>query len=92
MTPANTAPAATLDATLQSSKARMILDAAAILLTSLAKGEALDARLLRAAMEQVTGASDADGAWCWKDAYELGSGLRSVSPALRQSPSCESQW
>ena len=41
-----------------------------ILLTSLAKGEALDARLLRAAMEQVTGGSDADGAWCWKDAYE----------------------
>ena len=70
MTPANTAPAETLDAAPESSKARIILDAATILLTSLAKGEALDARLLRAAMEQVTGASDADGAWCWKDAYE----------------------
>ena len=70
MTPANTAPAATLDAAPESSKARIILDAAAILLASLAKGEALDARLLRTAMEQVTGRSDADGAWCWKDAYE----------------------
>jgi len=57
MTPANTAPAETLDA-------------ATTLLPSLAKGEALDARLLRAAMEQVTGGSDAVGAWCWKDAYE----------------------
>ena len=58
MTPAKTAPAATLDAAPKSLKARIILDAAAILLSSLAKGEALDARLLRAAMEQVSGASD----------------------------------
>ena len=70
MTPANTAPAATLNAARESNKARIIIDAAAILVSSLAKGEALDARLLRTAMEQVTGASDADGAWCWKDAYE----------------------
>jgi hypothetical protein len=62
MTPANTAPAATLDAAPESSKARIILDAASILLASLEKGEALDARLLRTAMEQVTGRSDADGA------------------------------
>ena len=70
MTPANTAPAATLDAAPESGKARFILDAAALLLPSVTKGEALDARLLRAAMEQATGASDAEGAWCWKDAYE----------------------
>ena len=38
MTPANTAPAETLDAAPESSKARIILDAATILLTSLAKG------------------------------------------------------
>jgi predicted RNA methylase len=87
MTPANTAPAATLDAAPESSKARIILDAAAILLTSLAKGEALDARLLRAAMEQVTGGSDADGAWCWKDACEASEAacvlfLRSYGRAL----------
>jgi predicted RNA methylase len=69
MTPANPLPA-TLDAADEPGKARFILDAAALLLPSLAKGEALDARLLRAAMEQAAGASDAEGAWCWKDAYE----------------------
>ncbi|MDX2264788.1 MAG: strawberry notch family protein [Hyphomicrobiales bacterium] len=33
-------------------------------------GPSIDANALRAAMELAFGASDADGAWVWKDAYE----------------------
>ena len=34
-------------------------------------GRTLDARTLREAMTAAFGASDADGAWLWKDAYEV---------------------
>jgi predicted RNA methylase len=37
---------------------------------SLAKGRQIDAAALRSAMERAFGASDATGAWVWKDAYE----------------------
>ena len=37
---------------------------------SLAKGRQIDAAALRSAMERAFGASDASGAWVWKDAYE----------------------
>lgn len=40
------------------------------LLKALEAGRAIDARALRTAMEDAFGASDADGAWVWKDAYE----------------------
>ena len=44
--------------------------AARSLLPVLATGKPLDAPTLRDAMTQAFGASDADGAWVWKDAYE----------------------
>jgi predicted RNA methylase len=51
-------------------KATKILSAAARLLTSLERGQALDAHLLRGAMTAAFEASDQGGAWVWKDAYE----------------------
>ena len=47
-----------------------LLAAARTLLPVLEAGRALDARTLREAMTGAFGASDADGAWVWKDAYE----------------------
>ena len=47
-----------------------LLVAARTLLPVLEAGRALDARTLREAMTRAFGASDADGAWLWKDAYE----------------------
>ena len=47
-----------------------LLAAARTLLPVLEAGRALDARILREAMTSAFGASDADGAWLWKDAYE----------------------
>ena len=44
--------------------------AARTLLPVLEAGEPLDAGALRDAMTQAFGASDASGAWVWKDAYE----------------------
>ena len=47
-----------------------LLDAAWTLLPVLEAGRPLDAGTLRDAMTRAFGASDADGAWVWKDAYE----------------------
>ena len=47
-----------------------LLTAARSLLPVLDAGRALDARTLREAMTSAFGASDADGAWLWKDSYE----------------------
>ena len=47
-----------------------LLAAARTLLHVLEAGRALDARTLRGAMTSAFGASDADGAWLWKDSYE----------------------
>ena len=47
-----------------------LLAAARTLLPVLEAGRTLDARTLREAMARAFGASDADGAWVWKDAYE----------------------
>ncbi len=52
------------------SGADAILAAAHILLPVLEAGRALDAAALRDAMTRSFGASDAEGAWLWKDAYE----------------------
>ncbi len=54
----------------RNTKASGILKAAAQLLASLERGAALDARILREAMTTAFEASDTDGAWLWKDAYE----------------------
>jgi predicted RNA methylase len=68
--------------------AAMILHAATLLLPALERGQAIDARCLRAAMEAAFGASDAAGAWAWKDAYEACEAaqvlfLRRFGPAMR---------
>ncbi len=47
-----------------------LLAAARTLLPVLEAGRALDAATLRNAMTNAFGASDADGAWLWKDSYE----------------------
>ena len=47
-----------------------LLSAAQALLPTLESGRALDAPTLRDAMTRAFGATDAHGAWVWKDAYE----------------------
>jgi predicted RNA methylase len=44
--------------------------AARLLLSDLERGRRVDAAILRAAMEQACGASDAAGGWDWKTAYD----------------------
>jgi predicted RNA methylase len=62
--------------------------AATALAQALGQGHALDARLLRTAMEAAFGGSDAEGAWIWKDAYDACEAaqvlfLRTFGPAMR---------
>ncbi|MCY3761191.1 MAG: strawberry notch family protein [Gemmatimonadetes bacterium] len=57
-------------AALRPDRAAAILAAAQRLVPSLATARALDAPTLRMAMTDAFGASDSDGAWLWKDAYE----------------------
>ena len=52
------------------SKPAALLAAATALLPELEAGRALDAQTLREAMSAAFGASDGQGAWVWKDAYE----------------------
>ncbi len=52
------------------SKPAALLAAATALLPGLEAGRALDAKTLREAMSAAFGASDTQGAWVWKDAYE----------------------
>ena len=61
-------PLAPFSATETNSKA--LLAAARTLLPVLESGRPLDASTLRDAMARAFGASDAEGAWSWKDAYE----------------------
>jgi predicted RNA methylase len=68
-------------------KPHALMMAAQTLVTHLAKGRVIDAPALRAAMEGAFGASDAQGAWSWKDAYEAVEAaqvlfLRSYGPAM----------
>ena len=51
-------------------KPAALLAAATALLPNLEAGRALDAKALREAMSAAFGASDTQGAWVWKDAYE----------------------
>lgn len=64
-----------------------VFEAATILLTHLEHGQRIDAAVLRSAMDQSFGASDATGAWDWKLAYEATEAatvlfLRRHGPAL----------
>ena len=67
--PLHTSPAIA-DTTGVRPKPAALLAAATALLPSLEAGRALDAKTLREAMSAAFGASDAQGAWVWKDAYE----------------------
>ena len=51
-------------------KPAALLATATALLPELEAGRALDAKTLREAMSAAFGASDTQGAWVWKDAYE----------------------
>ncbi len=64
------------------------IEAARLLLPHLESGRRIDAATLRAAMEAAFGASDADGAWTWKAAYDACEAatilfLRKFGPAMR---------
>ncbi len=50
--------------------ASCIIQAAQLLLPNLERGNSVDAHGLRVVMQTAFGASDAEGAWTWKDAYE----------------------
>ncbi len=68
--------------------AAAIVAAAQLLLPYLESGRRIDAAMLRAPMESAFGASDADGAWTWKTAYDACEAatvlfLRKFDPAMR---------
>ena len=67
--------------------AAALLAAAERLLPGLERGRAIDAGTLRAAMTAAFGGSDAEGAWSWKLAYDVGEAaqvlfLRRFGPAM----------
>ncbi|ESX77892.1 strawberry notch family protein [Mesorhizobium sp. LSHC414A00] len=70
ISPAAAVPAAAPLPLPQSGAAGAIFAAAGQLLPRLERGECIDATKLRSAMEAAFGASDAAGAWDWKQAYD----------------------
>jgi hypothetical protein len=75
-------------ASVSPTKAGIIVKAAQSLLSHLERGQRIDAPMLRAAMENAFGASDADGAWDWKTAYDACEAaivlfVRKFGPAMR---------
>lgn len=70
ISPAVAVPAATSLPLAQAGAAGAIFAAAGLLLPHLERGESIDAPKLRSAMEAAFGASDAAGAWDWKQAYD----------------------
>lgn len=68
--------------------AAAVVAAARLLLPHLERGRCVDAAILRTAMESAFGASDADGAWDWKTAYDACEAaivllIRRFGPAMR---------
>jgi predicted RNA methylase len=51
-------------------RAAPLCRAARLLLAPIERGQRIDAALLRSAMEEACGGSDAEGAWDWKSAYD----------------------
>jgi hypothetical protein len=80
-----------------SDPALALVAAAKLLLADLERGRAIEARALRTAMTTSFGASDSEGAWTWKTAYDACEAaqilfLRKFGPAMRQraaSPSAQ---
>ena len=76
----------------QGANPEALLRAGTVLMQLLAQGQAIDAAALRRVMESACGASDAAGAWVWKDAYEAcETAPDPVSPALRPRDAGESR-
>lgn len=74
-----------------SSKGGLLVETAGILLPVLEQGLPINASVLRSAMTSVFGASDNEGAWIWKDAYEASEAaiilfLRKYLPQMRAHP------
>jgi predicted RNA methylase len=74
-----------------------LVAAANLLVADLARGVAIDARTLRVAMIAAFGASDAEGAWDWKAAYEACEVaqilfLRKFGPAMRTRAASPSRY
>src|SRR5258705_2165546 len=74
-----------------------LIGAANLLLTDLERGVAIDARALRTAMVASFGASDAEGAWDWKTAYDTCEAaqilfLRKFGPAMRERAASPSRF
>src|SRR5260370_10620647 len=92
------AAASSIAPVVQPSKAAdALVGAATLLLTHLEHGRAIDARALRAAMIASFGASDAEGAWDWKTAYEACEAaqilfLRKFGPAMRERAASPSRF
>jgi hypothetical protein len=51
-------------------RAAPLFRAAQLLLAQIERGQRIDAPILRSAMEEACGGSDAGGAWDWKSAYD----------------------
>lgn len=66
---ANTLSPAVID-TISAPDGIALITAGETLSKALARGEALDWSRLKSAMDDAFGASDRDGAWVWKDAYD----------------------
>ena len=86
--PPASVPAAGPDGAIEGGPAAL-LDAARTLLPVLEAGRPLDAATLRDAMTRAHRASDAEGAWVWKDAYEAAEAavvmfVRRYGRAMRQ--------
>src|SRR5712671_7519839 len=80
-----------------SNSAEALIGAANLLLTDLERGVAIDARVLRTAMVASFGASDAEGAWDWKTAYDACEAaqilfLRKFGPAMRERAASRSRF
>jgi len=80
-----------------SNAADALIRAANLLLAHLQGSVAIDARALRAAMIASFGASDAEGAWNWKTAYEACEAaqilfLRKFGPAMRERAASPSRF
>src|SRR5713101_967596 len=74
-----------------------LIGAANLLLTDLERGVAIDTRTLRTAMIASFGASDAEGGWDWKTAYEACEAaqilfLRKFGPAMHKRAALPSRF
>ena len=65
-----------------SDKAANILAAARAMVPHLNRSRALDRKLVAGVMTMSFGGSDADGAWCWRDAYDAMEAKRKIGAQI----------